>query len=365
MRVMSRFILLLGIMVCSMQMSGQSWPSPEIEQMYKTAREYMMQGKLQQAIVTYRQAIQLAPEQMILHRDLGRAYYLSGNSDQAEEILEPVLKSGEGDEQVYQVMASIQAGKGGKKKAKNTLQKGIERYAGSGILHHDLGKLYEEENEPEAALTAWLNGIEADPGYHLNYYQAARAYYESEKPIWTIVYGEIFVTMEQHTPRSFETREMVLNAYKKIFYSVPQGDIPRYSKNAKQVTGSNFESTLQAALMKLSPVMSDGISTENLTMLRTRLAMDWAADHAAQYPFSLFSFYDKMLRNGYFETYNQWFFGKVENAQQHEAWLKFHADAMPAFEAWLQQNKIKPVSRDFYNDKSVSGLFARKKDSKR
>ncbi|HYD21598.1 MAG TPA: tetratricopeptide repeat protein, partial [Flavipsychrobacter sp.] len=85
--------------MCSLQARAQNWPSPEIEQMYQTARGYLMSGNLQQAIVAYRQAIQLAPDQMILHRDLGRAYYLSGNSQQAEEILEPILKSGEADEQ--------------------------------------------------------------------------------------------------------------------------------------------------------------------------------------------------------------------------------------------------------------------------
>ena len=86
------------------------------------------------------------------------------------------MKSGEADEQTYQVMGAIQLASGDKKKARNTLQKGIERYPKSGILYHDLGKLYEEQDEMENALTAWLNGIEQDPAYHLNYYQAARSY---------------------------------------------------------------------------------------------------------------------------------------------------------------------------------------------
>jgi tetratricopeptide (TPR) repeat protein len=325
----------------------------------------MMQGNLQQAIVTYRQAIQLDPGQMILHRDLGRAYYLSGNSEQAADILEPIMKSGEADEQTYQVMSSIQTASGDKKKAKSTLQKGITRYPQSGILYHDLGKLYEEQNEMEDALTAYLSGIQLDPAYHLNYYEAAKSYYMTDKPVWTVLYGEIFINMEQQTPRSFETREILLNAYKKIYYTVPQGDIPKYSKNAKQETVNSFEAAVLAGLMKLSPVVSDGVTTENLTMLRTRFAMDWIANNTNKYPFALFTQYDKMLRNGYFEAYNAWLFGKVENAQQHEAWLKFHAEAMPAFEAWQKQNKLKPASGDFYNDKAVSGLFEQKKDNKR
>ena len=359
------YVITILIALCSLQARAQSWPSPEIEQMYQTARGYLMSGNLQQAIVAYRQAIQLAPDQMILHRDLGRAYYLSGNSQQAEEILEPILKSGEADEQTYQMMSAIQLGAGDKKKAKSTLQKGIDRFPTSGILYHELGKLYEEQNEMEEALGAWLTGIQQEPSYHLNYFEAARAYLMTDEPMWTVLYGEIFVNMEQQTPRSYEMREMLLNAYKRIYYTVPNGEIPKFSKNARQENTTSFEATLRTAMMKLSPVVSDGVSTENLTMLRTRLAIDWEAVYSKKYPFSLFAFHDKMLRMGYFEAYNAWLFGKVENAQQHEAWLKFHENVMPAFEAWLLQNKYKPATGEFYNDKELSGLFKQKKDSKR
>ncbi|MBL7717394.1 MAG: tetratricopeptide repeat protein [Flavipsychrobacter sp.] len=362
-----RLLLYIWIAFClpSMAVAQSGWPSPEVEQMYNTARGYLTNGKLQQAIVTYRQAIQLAPGQMVLHRDLGRAYYLSGNSQQAEEILEPILKSGEADEQTYQVMASIEGGNGDKKKARATLQKGLVAYPQSGILHHQLGVMYEEQDEPEQALTAWLNGMQRDPAYHLNYYEAARMYMNTDKPLWAILYGEVFVNLEQFTPRSQETRAMLLAAYKKIFYTVPSGDLPRYSKNARVETITSFEAAATATLTRLSPVVSDGVNTENLIMLRTRFIMDWMANNAARYPHSLFSFHDRMLREGYFDAYNQWLFAKADNPAEFEAWQKFHEKAMPAFNSWLQQNKYKPSSSDFYNEKLVKGLFDQKKNNKR
>ncbi len=367
-----KYILFTCFILSGSVRAQNNWPSPEVEQMYNTARNYMTNGNLQQAIVTYRQAIQVAPDQMILHRDLGRAYYLSGNSQQAEEILEPILKSGEADEQTFQIMASIQGGAGGdKKKARSILLRGIGRYPNSGILHHDMGKLYEDDNEPEKALASWLDGIQKDPGYHVNYYEAARMYLMADKPVWTIIYGEIFVNIEQFTARSQETREMLLSAYKKIYYTAPAGEIPKYSKNAKVANTSSFESAVLATLMKLSPVVGDGVNTENLIMVRTRFVMEWITTYGNKYPTALFNFHDNMLRSGYFDAYNQWLFGKAENASQYEAWLKFHEKAMPEFLAWQQQNKFTPTSGDFYNTKQVQGLFERpaekkdKKDSKR
>ena len=367
-----KYILFLGFIFSAREIQAQSnWPSPEVEQMYNTARNYMTNGNLQQAIVSYRQAIQVAPDQMVLHRDLGRAYFLSGNSQQAQEILEPILKSGEADEQTYQIMASIQGTSGDKKKMRSTLLRGLGSYPNSGILYHELGKMYEADNDLEKALTAWLDGIQKDPAYHVNYYEAARMYVMTDKPVWTIMYGEVFVNIEQFTPRSQETKEMLLNAYKKIYYTAPVGDLPRYSKNAKVAQTNDFESAVLATLMKLSPVVRDGVNTENLTMVRTRFIMEWITTYGNKYPTALFNFHDKMLRSGYFDAYNQWIFGKAENEQQYEAWNTFHKQTMPEFQAWLQQNKFTPTSGDFYNSKQVSGLFEEpdekrsKKDSKR
>src|SRR5690606_147016 len=112
----------------------------------------------------------------------------------------------------------------------------------------------------------------------------------------------------------------------------------------------------------LSPVVSDGITTENLTMLRTRFIMDWYQAYAYSYPFSLFSRHQDMIRNGYFDIYNQWLFGKAENMQLYEAWNKFHQDAMPSLERYLRENPYRPVSADFYNDKVVDGIFLKNKN---
>src|SRR5690606_34819756 len=109
--------------------------------------------------------------------------------------------------------------------------------------------------------------------------------------------------------------------------------------------------------------MSDGITTDNLTMLRTRFAMEWNRRFAHQYPFTLFSYHDKMLRDGTFDAYNQWLFGAVENLNQYQSWNKFHDKAMPALESWVKANPYKPTAGDFYNSGDVT-IFHRKKKGK-
>jgi Tfp pilus assembly protein PilF len=340
------------------------WPSPEVEQMYNQARDYLSQGNMQQAIVTYQQAIRIAPDQMVLYRDLGKAYFLSGNYKDAQSTLEPLLKSNEADDQSFQVMAACQVAAGEKRKAKSTIQNGLSQFPNSGLLYHELGKIYEEDGEMVYALQTWLDGIHKDPLYHVNYYEAARTYANTNKPVWVILYGETFVNMERHTPRSDDMRGMILEAYAKLFNSITSGDIPKFGKAKKTTDANNFEDAVRNIYLNLAPVVSDGITTENLTMLRTRFLMEWFAQYGNKYPLSLFTYQDNMLRNGYFEIYNEWLFGRADNAQEFEAWNQFHKGDISRYETWAQQHRLQPQPKDFYNDMQVDNIFLRKKKEK-
>lgn len=336
------------------------WPSPEVAQMYQQARNYLSVGDVKQAIVVYQQAIQLAPGKMELYRDLGKAYYLSGDYKAAQNTLAPLLKSPEADDQSYQTMASCMSAAGDAKKAKKTLSDGIERFPQSGLLYHDLGKLYDDDNKPADALNTWLKGIKQAPEYHVNYYEAARTYMNTDDFIWTIIYGEIFLTIEHHTQRSDEMRRTVMEAYKKLFFTSPQEDVPTFGSVPSAHT-DNFADAVRSTLMKLSPVVLDGITTENLTMLRTRFVIDWMQQYNSRYPFALFNYQDKMIRDGYFDAYNEWLWGKIENPQWYDAWNKFHAGAMDQFETWMKQNPFHPLASEYYNNTDAARLFAKKK----
>jgi tetratricopeptide (TPR) repeat protein len=362
---MKKIIIYIIALLVVFNASGQeSWPSPEAQQMYNQAKNYLSMGQFQQAIATYQQAIQLAPAKMVLYRDLGKAYFLTSNYSDAEKILEPVLKSDEADAQSYQIMASCYAASGEKRKARNTLQSGIERFPSSGLLYHDMGKMYEEENSLVYALEFWLDGIQHDPAYHINYYEAARMYMLTNKPVWAILYAETFLNIERHTQRADDTRKMLLDAYTRFFYDVPTGDVPKFGEAKKQQVAAtaSFEEAVKQTMMREAPAIRDGITPETLTMLRTRFLMDWFAKYAGRYPYKLFSYEDQLTRNGFFDIYNESLFGKAANPQEFDAWNKFHQGAGAQLEKWVSDNPLHPANTDFYNDKKVDEIFDKKKN---
>jgi tetratricopeptide (TPR) repeat protein len=334
-----------------------TWPTPETEQMYNQARDYLSNGNLRQAIPVFQQLINLVPDQMVAYRDLGNAYYLSGNYTEADKTLTPVIESGKADEQCYHIAAASKNAQKEDKKARKILSKGLEKFPYSGLLYHQYGKLYDDVYDQSAALQKWVAGIGAAPNYRVNYYEAARTYYLSKKPVWAIIYGEIFINQEQLTPRSYETRKMLMAAYRKMFTTQTAGAVPVYNKNTQSKEPADFEEAVTQTLMKLAPVVNDGINTENLIMLRTRFMMEWQATYALKYPFTLFTFQESLLRAGHFDAYNQWLFGKVENAQQYEGWTKYHPAAIPDLQKWLSLHPLQPTATDHYNNGKIKGIL--------
>jgi len=333
------------------------WPSPEVEQMYEQARGLMMKGSFPQAIAAYQQLVLLAPEVMEVYRDLGRLYYLTGAYEDANKTLTSVINSPAADRQSFQIAAASLAAQQDYKKARAVLQQGIDRFPNDGLFYHELGKQHYDRNEREPALKAWLDGIAADPVYHVNYYEAARMYMGTKEVLWAILYGEIFLTRESQTPRAAEMCRLMLDAYKRFYYTPRDIKAPEYGKTG-QTQPASFYDAVHETFRKLAPVVSDGLSVEDLVMLRTRFIIDWGRTYADQYPFSLFNWHERLLQNGHFDAYNQWLFGKTEHTQQYEAWVSFHKDAIPAFEAWMVQYPYRPAAGEFYNEGKLKGLFS-------
>lgn len=359
MKLFLRHIIIMSLCLVALYqpvVAQTVWPTPEVEFLYKEGREYHSKGNLREAIIRYQQAIQIAPEVVLLYRELAHAYYLAQGYDEAIKTLQPIIDKKKADPETYKIMAQCLVAIDETKKARKLLREAIAVYPNSGALYYQMGLMYENEGEFVYAIESWLDGIEKDPTYHINYYEAARFYINTDKVVWAILYGEIFINIEQQTKRSYDARALVLNAYQKLFTSLSTGDIPKFGSGNNKGRVS-FEEAVYDTYIKLSPVMSDGFTTENLIMLRTRFIMDWTLTHAEKYPFTLFARHDDMIRNGYFDMYNQWLFGRVENAQQYEAWQKFHPNAIPALEQWLSRNPYRPSMDEFYNEKQVDGIL--------
>ncbi len=364
-----KILLICLLLPCYVSYAQGDWPSPEVEQMYHHAQQYTASGNYKDAIITYRQAMLLAPKKAELKLGLGDALYLSRDFDNAIKTLRPLIDSKDASEQTYGLLATCQASTRDMKAAHATLRKGLEKFPASGLLHHESGSLYATEHENETALSEWLAGIQKDPGYPPNYYDAARSYLRSDDVMWGLIYAEIYLDMAQDTSGEQELKKMLFTGYKTMFDHIATNDRAS-SRKTKRPARSNrylsntaqdihlhdtyyigpFIDAVKETFLSLTPVVSNGITTENLTMVRTRFLLSWLPRYGKFYPFLLFTYQDYLIRNGLFDIYNEWLFGKAESITEYKAWNEFHPVEMNLFLDKRKELPFRPAATDFYNE---------------
>lgn len=327
---------------------AQDGLSADVKRMQESARTYLNRGDYANAIMMYSQAIRQAPDEVPLRRDLAYTYFLSGDKKKAKEIIDPVVSSDAADEQTYQVASAVENALGNTGKAKRLLNEGIGKFSNSGLLYNSKGNILSTDEKLKDALEAYNTGIKVDPSYPVNYYNAAKLYFQNDDAVWALIYAEIYVNLDPSSPRTTDAKKMMIDAYRKLFSPGKDEKLPDFkatSGNSKD-PNSNFSGIYKKLMLQQAPAISEGLATENLIMLRTRFMMAYMKDFSLNYPSTLFSYQDKMLHEGVYDAYNQWLFGAVDNSQEFSLWIKVNSKEYNAFEAWRRRNPLQPAQYD-------------------
>lgn len=290
----------------------------DAKQLHENARKFMRQGDFQNAILILNRAYLAQPSNLEIAKDLGLNYYFAKDYKKALEIYKPLLERNDADDQCFQIGADIYVALSEPKEAEKTLKKGIKKYPQSGPLYNELGELMWAQKDYEA-IKQWEKGIEMDPGYSRNYYNASKYYYFTTDKVWSLLYGEIFINIEPMGAQSPEIKNILLEGYKKLFRNA---DIEKDNNNKK----NGFVNAYLKLMNRQSSLLTNGINAESLTMIRTRFILDWTQEYKTKYPFKLFELQQQLLQDGLFDAYNQWIFTAAQNLPAYQNWTNTHAN---------------------------------------
>jgi tetratricopeptide (TPR) repeat protein len=298
----------------------------------ETARNFMKGGDWDNAILVLNRALQSDPKNLELQKDLVFSYYYKRDYAHALDAVKDALDHDDVDAAVYQLAGNVYKALEQPKDAEKLYKRAIKKFPNSGALYSEYGELLWAVKD-YSAIELWERGIRQDPSFAGNYYNAALFYYYTKDKVWSLLYGEIFVNMENLTERAVNMKKLLLDGYKqKLFADADlmagtDKNTPEFAKAFLQTAG------------KQASLVNRGITTEILTMVRTRFILDWFATHGARYPFKLFEYQQQLLKEGMFEAYNQWLFGTVESLPAYDNWIKTHAEAHTAFTNF-QKNRV-------------------------
>lgn len=311
---MIRNFILSFVAACAVYIA----PAQTAAELHETARTFMRQGDYSNAILVLNRAIKLDSKSIEIAKDLGLNYYFAKDFAKALEIYKPLLDRPDADDQCFQIAGDIYLAMDDTKECEKIYRKGLKQFPKSGPLYNELGELLWAQKDYNA-IKQWEKGIETDPGFSKNYYNACKYYYFTTDKTWSILYGEIFLNIEPYSISSPEIKNILLESYKKLF---AETDLTNEKNNPAK---NSFIQAFLQTMNKQSTLASTGINTETLTMIRTRFVLDWFNDFAAKYPFKLFELHRQLLQEGMFDAYNQWIFTAAQNLPAYQNWATINA----------------------------------------
>src|SRR5690348_9724786 len=310
------------------------------EKLHENAKTFMRQGDYANASLILTRALTLAPDNIAIAKDLAYDYYLQKRNQDALDVLKPFIEKNNADDKAYQIAGTVYRAMDQDKEAEIVYKKGIKQNPKSGPLYSEYGELLWSQQD-FTAIKQWEKGIQQDPSYGDNYYNACKYYYLTTDKVWSLIYGEIFINIESFTARTAEIKNILLDGYKKLFAD------PNLLANLKDK--NKFEVAFLTTMNKQSSVVLNGLNAETLTMVRTRFILDWEQSYAAMFPLSLFNKQLQFLREGLFPAYNQWIFGSAQNLAAYQNWVGAHAEEYAAFTKFQQGRIFKVPEGEFYH----------------
>ncbi len=300
----------------------------------------MRQGDYENASPLLLKALQQDPTNTAIAKDLAFNYYFLRENSKALEIIKPLLEKDEADDQVYQIAGNIYRAMDMLKETEALYKKAIKKFPKNGVLYNEYGE-YLSSQQNENAINLWEKGIEMDPSYSTNYYNAAKYYYFTTDKIWGIIYSELFLNIEPVSARTAEVKNILLDSYKKLFADTELQKIPK-DKN-------NFEKAFLQTISKEIPTAAGGLTAETLTMIRTRFIINWFENYAGNFPSKLFDLHQQLLREGMFDAYNQWIFGATQNLDAYQKWTASYATEYSEFTNFQKGRIFKIPSGQYYH----------------
>ena len=335
---MKKYFLLLFILPLAIISFAQS---DDPKTLHETAKKFMLSGDYDNAILVLNRALLQDNKNLEMQKDLVLTYYMKRDYAKALEGVKKLVDRDDADVVTFQIAGNVYKALEEPKDCEKMYKTALKKFPASGPLYSEYGELLWNVKD-FSAIDQWEKGIEVDPGYSGNYYNAALYYFYTKDKIWSLYYGEIFVNMESMGERGAAMKELLLKGYKEKLF-----------QNADLMTGeeknkSEFAKAFLQTMGKQSSLANRGITTEVLTMIRARFILDWFVNYSTRFPSRLFDFQRQLLQEGMFDAYNQWLFGAVENLPAYDNWTKTHAEEYSAFNTFQRSRVFRVPPRQYY-----------------
>ncbi len=335
-----KYFLIFG--VCILGITTTFAQQLSAKQLQETSRTQLQKGDYDNAVRTLERAKLQEPINIEVLKDLSFANYLKRDFARAIEVGKEMTELPDADPQCFQILGLSYKGIAAYKEGAKLYKAALKKFPGSGVIYNEYAELLALDKSMDEAIGLWEKGIELDPGYSSNYYNATMYYSRSKNWMRTILYGEIFLNLESFSTRTGDIKPVLFDAYKNILAPSVIGQF----QNAKTTT--TFEKAVLESLGKAASTVKSSASVEDITSIRTHFIVDWLQEKQARYPFRLFDHQQYLLSQGLFEAYNYWLFSASANEGSYKIWQNNHPKEMEGFKTFQESRVFKIPGAQYY-----------------
>ncbi len=336
---MKQLLLLFIFVAVTCYVNAQEQTSALLQE---TARTLVQKGDFDNAVIMLERAKQQDPDNVDLLRDYCYALYLKRDFGKAIEIGKEMIEKPKADPQSFQILGMAYKAIASYQECSKIYRTALRKFPNSGVIYNEYAELFALENELEEAILQWEKGIQLDPVYSSNYYNATMYYVRTKNWMRASLYGEIFLNLESYTPRTKEIKEQLFVAYQNLL-TTATNKLLQSSKNL-----SSFEKNIQDVYIKITPNKPVTIGFDEITAFRTRFLVEWLQGKQKDFPFQLFDQQHYLVSQGIFEAYHYWLFSETLGETAYLNWQKLHQKEFEAFVAFQQSRVFKLPAGQYY-----------------
>lgn len=194
--VMKTHLLALLSLFCIGTASAQT---PRDERIAR-AVERMDDGDYDEAARLLESVLAADPKNFLANYETGYLLYMQERYEEAVEVLRRIKRKDYPP--LYQLLGNAYDMAGDRKRAVKTYEKGLRENPDAGRLYLELGNIAYAERQYDRALACYRRGATVDPAHPSNYRSLALLYAISTEPVWTLVWGELFMNLERGSGRT-------------------------------------------------------------------------------------------------------------------------------------------------------------------
>lgn len=340
-------ILTAGLLVAGSARALAQNAEDEAHTRAVAALKLVDEGNLDEGIKLLQEARVLDPSKAVYPYELSFAYYQQKKYDQAQPLLEELVKRPDATENTFELLGNVYDNSGNPTKAIATYETGLRKFPASGRLRLEMGIMYMGDKNYDKALSYYEEGIRVAPAFSSNYYWAARLFCNSSEQAWGLLYGELFINLERNSPRTAEISKLLYDTYQKsITLKGKDSAAVNVSRNVMVLPAKGKKIKMPYAGMVYAPVLLLSLTGEttvdanSLDRIRTSFVRNYfKLPFSKDQPNALLEYQRQIDAVGHLEAYNHWLLLKGDETAFTD-WKQANPGKWQAFTTWFKDNSI-------------------------